>query len=141
LGKMGMGEKAAMGYEECERDARSFYCPVVATMNLLNEKWTLHILRELMCGRRRFNELSHRIGGVNSRTLRDRLRSLEEEGIVVRHVIHTIPPWTEYELTEKGRDLNAVLRSIAEWGWKWMTERVQECEGAVDQGDGCCEGS
>jgi DNA-binding HxlR family transcriptional regulator len=97
-------------------------------MNVLTEKWTLHILRELMGGKRRFNELSHRIGGVNSRTLRDRLRLLEEEGIVVRHVIHTIPPWTEYELTEKGRDLNSVIESIAAWGLKWMGASVMECE-------------
>jgi DNA-binding HxlR family transcriptional regulator len=116
-----------MSHENCEEERQSLYCPVAATMNLLNEKWTLHILRELMTGKRRFNELSHRVGGVNSRTLRDRLRLLEEEAIVVRHVINTIPPWTEYELTEKGQDLNAVIESIAAWGRKWMAERVMAC--------------
>jgi DNA-binding HxlR family transcriptional regulator len=116
-----------MSHENVEEERRNLYCPVAATMNLLNEKWTLHILRELMTGKRRFNELSHRVGGVNSRTLRDRLRLLEEEGIVVRYVINTIPPWTEYELTEKGRDLNAVIESIAAWGLKWMADRVMAC--------------
>jgi DNA-binding HxlR family transcriptional regulator len=116
-----------MSYENCDEEKQSLYCPVAATMNLLNEKWTLHILRELMTGKRRFNELSHRVGGVNSRTLRDRLRLLEEEGIVLRHVINSIPPWVEYELTEKGRDLNAVIESIAAWGRKWMAERVMAC--------------
>jgi DNA-binding HxlR family transcriptional regulator len=116
-----------MNREMSERERREVYCPVAATMNLLNEKWTLHILRELLTGKRRFNELSHRLGGVNSRTLSDRLRLLEEEGIVTRHVIHTIPPWVEYELTEKGRDLNSVIESIAAWGRKWMACRIRRC--------------
>jgi DNA-binding HxlR family transcriptional regulator len=116
-----------MSREMSDRERREVYCPVAATMNLLNEKWTLHILRELMTGKRRFNELSHRLGGVNSRTLSDRLRLLEEEGIVTRHVINTIPPWVEYELTEKGSDLNSVIESIAAWGRKWMVTRVQAC--------------
>jgi DNA-binding HxlR family transcriptional regulator len=107
------------------------YCPVAATMDLLNEKWTLHILHTLMSGKKRHNELMHAIGTVNARTLGARLRSLELEGIVQRTVIHTIPPWVEYELTEKGRDLNRVIHSIAEWGRTWMADRVAECvEGA-----------
>jgi DNA-binding HxlR family transcriptional regulator len=108
--------------------AASIYCPVAATMNLLNQKWTLHIIRELMSGKRRFNELAHRVGGCNSRTLRERLRSLEEEAIVVRHVLHTIPPWVEYELTDKGHALNGVIESIADWGRRWMADRVACCE-------------
>lgn len=105
----------------------TIYCPVAATMNLLNQKWTLHIIRELMTGKRRFNELAHRCGGVNSRTLRERLRVLEEEEIVVRHVVNTIPPWVEYELTEKGHGLNSVIESIAAWGRRWMADRVSRC--------------
>jgi DNA-binding HxlR family transcriptional regulator len=108
--------------------AASIYCPVAATMDLLNQKWTLHIIRELMSGKKRFNELAHRVGGCNSRTLRERLRSLEEEEVVVRHVLHTIPPWVEYELTEKGHALNGVIESIAKWGLRWMADRVACCE-------------
>lgn len=123
-----------MNRETNDRLRREVYCPVAATMNLLNEKWTLHILRELLEGKCRFNELSHRLGGVNSRTLSDRLRLLEEEGIVTRHVLHTIPPWVEYELTEKGRDLNKIIESIADWGCKWMAERVRACaESCVEE--------
>jgi DNA-binding HxlR family transcriptional regulator len=105
----------------------TIYCPVAATMNLLNQKWTLHIIRELMSSKRRFNELAHRVGGVNSRTLRERLRVLEEEDIVVRHVVNTIPPWVEYELTDKGHALNSVIESIAAWGRRWMADRVSRC--------------
>src|SRR4051794_13449922 len=111
------------------------YCPVAATMDLLNEKWTLHILHTLMSGKKRHNELQHCVGAVSSATLRDRLRSLEEEGIVVRNVVNTIPPWVEYELTEKGQELNNVLRSIAEWGRKWMADRVARC---VEKEPGGC---
>lgn len=112
------------------------YCPVAATMDLLNEKWTLHIIHTLMEGKKRHNELLHAIGSCNSKTLAARLRSLEEEGIVDRHVIHTIPPWVEYELTEKGRALNRVIQSIAEWGRTWMADHVTRCEEQLREG--CC---
>jgi DNA-binding HxlR family transcriptional regulator len=107
----------------------SDHCPIAATMDLLNGKWTLHILRELMDGRKRFNELSRALG-VSSRTLCCRLRALEEQGILVREIKNTIPPWVEYELTEKGRALNHVLDSIAEWGLRYMAEAVEECREA-----------
>ena len=103
------------------------YCPVYATMCLLQQKWTLLILRTLMVRKMRFNELAVAIGGVNSRTLRERLRGLEEEDIVVRHVVNTIPPWVEYELTEKGHALNSVIESVAAWGRSWMADRVAHC--------------
>src|SRR5260221_4619511 len=115
---------------EEQSTAATIYCPGAATMNLLNQKWTLHIIRELMSGKKRFNELAHRVGNCNSRTLRERLRNLEEEEIVVRHVVNTIPPWVEYELTEKGHALNRVIESIAAWGIRWMAERVAHCEQA-----------
>jgi DNA-binding HxlR family transcriptional regulator len=118
------------------------YCPVAATMNLLNGKWTLHILRALMSGRMRFNELSRALGAVSSRTLCCRLRALEEQGILTREVRNTIPPWTEYELTEKGRALNSVIESLALWALTYMREEVDACAGAesVTRGkqDVCC---
>jgi len=60
------------------------FCPVRATMDLLGQKWTLHVVRELVEGKKRFNQLAHALGGVNSRTLRKRLLALETEGIIVR---------------------------------------------------------
>ena len=96
------------------------YCPVAATMSLLNGKWTLHIVHELSAGRKRFNELSRALGAVSSRTLCARLRALEDEGIVTREIKHTIPPWVEYELTPKGRELTEALRCIAAWGERYM---------------------
>ena len=96
------------------------FCPVVATMDLLGQKWTLHVLRALVDGKKRFNELAHALGGVNSRTLRKRLAALEAEGMLLRRVVSQIPPWVEYELTEKGRTLNGVIEAVDRWGRRWM---------------------
>ena len=92
------------------------YCPVRATLALLGQKWVPHIVHELMQGKRRFNELAHVVGGCNSRTLRDRLRSLEELGIVQRRIVATMPPWVEYELTPAGRELGEALAGLSAWG-------------------------
>ena len=112
---------------EVSSKGMSVMCPVAATLDLLNGKWTLHILRELMDGRKRFNELARALGPCSSRTLCCRLRSLEEQGILVREVKNTIPPWVEYELTEKGRALNHVIDSIVEWGNRYMAHEVARC--------------
>jgi DNA-binding HxlR family transcriptional regulator len=117
-------------------------------MSLLNGKWTLHILHELSARKRRFNELSRALGAVSSRTLCQRLRVLEDEGILVREIKNTIPPWVEYDLTEKGRDLTQALRCIAEWGHRYRPEvrtngvsphpnGAHRLNGSVD--DICCD--
>jgi DNA-binding HxlR family transcriptional regulator len=92
------------------------YCPVRATLALLGQKWVPHIVYQLMDGKLRFNELATEVGGCNSRTLRDRLKALEELGIVSRHIVATMPPWVEYELTERGADLGRALQPLAAWG-------------------------
>lgn len=99
---------------------KDVFCPVRATMDLLGQKWSLHIVRELVEGKKRFNQLAQSLGGVNSRTLRKRLLGLEREGIILRRVLSQIPPWVEYELTQKGRTLNRVVEAIAQWGRRWM---------------------
>jgi DNA-binding HxlR family transcriptional regulator len=113
-------ETAARGEKEGGGAHLPGFCPVAATMNLLHERWTLHIVHALLLGKKRFNEIGHALGGVNPRTLRDRLRGLEEEGIVERRVLSTIPPWVEYELTEKGRALGEVMDAMARWALAWM---------------------
>ncbi|MCH8949709.1 MAG: helix-turn-helix transcriptional regulator [Chloroflexi bacterium] len=102
--------------------ADDVYCPVRATLALLGQKWVPHIIYELMAGKRRFNELAAVIGGCNSRTLRDRLKNLEGMEIVDRHIIETMPPWVEYELTNKGRELAKALSGLEEWGYRYMEQ-------------------
>jgi DNA-binding HxlR family transcriptional regulator len=96
--------------------------PVRATLALLGLKWVPRIIYELMDGKRRFNELACAVGGCNSRTLRDRLKGLEELGIIDRNVIAVMPPWVEYGLTDKGHELGNALRRLEEWGRAHMTE-------------------
>jgi DNA-binding HxlR family transcriptional regulator len=103
-------------------DEDSEYCPVRATLALLGQKWVPRIIYELMRGKRRFNELSAAVGGCNSRTLRDRLKGLEDLGIIERNVVAVMPPWVEYDLTPKGRELGVALRRLEEWGRSHMTE-------------------
>lgn len=100
--------------------ADDVYCPVRATLALLGRKWVPRIIYELMAGKLRFNELAAVVGGCNSRTLRDRLRGLEELEIVNRRIVETMPPWVEYELTGKGRELAQALSALEAWGLRYM---------------------
>jgi DNA-binding HxlR family transcriptional regulator len=94
-------------------------CPVNATLDLLNQRWNLRIVRSLLGGKMRFNELS-RANGINPRTLRERLRKLEEQGVISRTVVSTMPPNVEYALTDKGMALNGIFEALANWGREWM---------------------
>ncbi len=97
------------------------YCPVRACLALLGQRWVPRIVYELRGGRLRFNDLAATVGGCNSRTLRDRLRDLEETGLVVRHEVTAAPPWVEYELTEQGRELADALGPLALWGRRHLS--------------------
>jgi len=100
------------------------YCPVRATMALLGQKWVPRIIYELMRDKRRFNELASVVGGCNSRTLRDRLKGLEDLGILERNVIAVMPPWVEYCLTPKGRELGVALGKLEDWGRAYMSDPI-----------------
>jgi len=100
-------------------DHDELFCPMNATMDILNQRWNLRIVRSLLQGTKRFNEIG-REHGINPRTLRDRLRDLEDEGIIKRVVISTMPPNVEYSLTEKGQALNEIFEALSAWGLKWM---------------------
>jgi len=99
---------------------------VRSTLALVGQKWVPHIVYELTGGKRRFNELAERVGGCNSRTLRDRLKELEQLGIVHREIVETMPPWVEYELTERGRELATAMQPLASWGREHLTRDVIE---------------
>lgn len=117
-----MAARASLFDAKLALDEDSAYCPVRATLALLGQKWVPRIIYELMQGKRRFNELSSAVGGCNSRTLRDRLKGLEDLGIIERNVIALMPPWVEYELTDKGHELGVALRRLEEWGRSHMAE-------------------
>ncbi len=101
------------------------YCPVNAALSLLSERWTLHLVRSLLGGARRFNEIAREIG-LNPVTLRERLRALEEEEVVTRTVISVMPPHVEYALTPKGQALHGIFEALAEWSLTWMKPKGAE---------------
>ena len=104
------------------------HCPVEGTIRLLQPKWTLHIVHELQGGKQRFNQLASNLGGVNPRTLCQRLRELEEHDIVEREILSSVPPWVEYSLTSKGEALSSVIASMNSWGSKWLSQSTCEEE-------------
>jgi DNA-binding HxlR family transcriptional regulator len=102
------------------------YCPVYASIELLQEKWVLHIVRSLLEGPHGFNELARAVGGANTTTLSHRLDRLASLGIVDKTVESTMPPRTRYELSRAGRELEAVIAAIDRWGRSHMQEDAHE---------------
>ena len=88
-------------------------------LTVLGQKWVMRIIRALGTRTQRFCELQDTLGGANSATLSQRLKLLEDEGLVSRRIISVIPPWVEYSLTEKGRDLNQAIGVIDRWAARW----------------------
>src|SRR3954470_110175 len=93
---------------------------VAAATEIIGAKWTSLIIYDLGGGKRRFRELEQLCEGISSRTLAERLRSLEREGILRRHSYPESPPRVEYELTDKGRDLLPVIEAMTEYGRPWL---------------------
>jgi DNA-binding HxlR family transcriptional regulator len=91
-------------------------CPVARSVAVLDGKWTMLVLRDLLTGTKRFSELRESLTGISPKTLTDRLRSLEEQGMVQRLVYPEIPPRVEYTLTERGRAVEPVINALAAWG-------------------------
>ena len=103
------------------------FCPVYhRAVELIGRRWTGAILRALMVGVSRFSDLAATVPGMSDRMLSERLKELEAEGVVVRRVIPETPVRIEYELTEKGRDLQAVIDAVSEWAGRWAVEEVAE---------------
>lgn len=92
-------------------------CPVAQTLDVVGEKWTLLVLRELFLqGPRRFQDFESALPGIAPNTLSARLKSLEEDGVVTQRLYSQHPPRPEYALTEKGRKLGPVLTALRKWG-------------------------
>ncbi len=92
---------------------------IASAMEIIGNKWTALILRDLCDSPRRFGELEKSVGSINPRTLSQRLDDLEQHGIVTKRSYAEVPPRIEYTLTQKGRDLVPVLKQMAAWGEKY----------------------
>ena len=86
---------------------------------LLGKRWTGLIIRTLLNGQNRFSDIEEAIPNMSARMLTERFKELEKEGIIMRKVYPETPVRIEYELTEKGHDLQSVMDEIQKWAEKW----------------------
>lgn len=101
-------------------------CNIAKTLEIIGDRWTLLIIRELIKGRTRFNELKEALEGIAPNILSERLRYLEAEGIVSSNLYVKHPPRFDYELTEKGKELKHVLNALAIWGNRHFETRYYD---------------
>ena len=100
----------------------SLGCPVARTAEIIGNKWTPLIVRDLSRGRRRFSELERSLHGISPKTLSERLKRLEEAGVVDRCCFAEVPPRVEYSLTAKGHALLPVIESMRAFGTAWLSD-------------------
>ncbi len=99
------------------------YCPVAKSLDVIGDRWTLLIVRDLLRGKQRFKDLQSSLSGIAPNLLSDRLKKLEDAGLIVRQMFKQIPPRVEYDLTDKGRALEKVLQSLAQFGMINLMEK------------------
>jgi DNA-binding HxlR family transcriptional regulator len=107
-------------YDQWSPDARA--------LDLVGDKWTLLIVRDLASGPRRFVELQRVLPGISTEQLRSRLNRMVADGMLTRQRYREVPPRVDYELTERARDLMPILGELARWGyeWAWSGPRANE---------------
>ena len=95
-------------------------CPFAKTANIIGDSVVLLIIRDLFSGPKRFGDLEAALSGVSTRTLAEKLRMLEEEGLIVREEFIGKPPRVEYTLTKKGAGLKKVSDAMIAYGSKYI---------------------
>jgi DNA-binding HxlR family transcriptional regulator len=107
-------------YDQWSPDARA--------LDLVGDKWTLLIIRDLAAGPRRFVELQRVLPGISTEQLRSRLNRMVADGLLTRQRYREVPPRVDYELTERSRELMPVVGALARWGydWAWSAPRPGE---------------
>jgi DNA-binding HxlR family transcriptional regulator len=96
--------------------ARRSRCPVACTLDVLGDKWSLLVVRDVMRGKRRYAEFEASPEGIPTNILADRLRRLVDQGVIRPRKYSQHPPRVEYHLTAKGEDLRPVMRAMVDWG-------------------------
>jgi DNA-binding HxlR family transcriptional regulator len=109
------------------------WAPDARALDLVGDKWTLLIVRDLAAGPRRFVELQRVLPGISTEQLRSRLNRMVADGLLTRQRYREVPPRVDYELTARARDLMPVLGALAVWGYEWAWGRPRDGE-AIDIG-------
>lgn len=109
------------------------WAPDARALDIVGDKWTLLIVRDLASGPRRFVELQRVLPGISTEQLRSRLNRMVADGMLTRKRYREVPPRVDYELTSRARDLMPVLGELARWGYEWAWSSPRESE-TVDLG-------
>ena len=109
------------------------WAPDARALDLVGDKWTLLIVRDLAAGPRRFVELQRVLPGISTEQLRSRLNRMVADGLLTRQRYREVPPRVDYELTDRARDLMPVLGALASWGYEWAWSAPRPGE-AIDIG-------
>ena len=101
------------------------FCPVAMALELLAERWTLLVVRELLSGARRFNDMSRGVPQMSRTMLSQRLKTLEDAGVVLR-VPATSGGTHEYCLTQAGKELEPIVLGLGKWGQRWASQEIKD---------------
>jgi DNA-binding HxlR family transcriptional regulator len=104
--------------------ARRSFCPVACTLDVLGDRWSLLVVRDVMRGKRRYAEFLESPEGIPTNILADRLKRLVAKGVIKSRRYSQHPPRVEYELTTKGEDLRPTLSAMLEWGIRYEGGRT-----------------
>ncbi|HYB42741.1 MAG TPA: helix-turn-helix domain-containing protein [Candidatus Methylomirabilis sp.] len=100
-------------------------CPVAKALELIGDRWTLLVVRDLLAGTRRFQDLTRSLPGIAPNILSDRLKLMERHGLIARRFYSDHPPRAEYALTGKGKELGTIVGAIAAWGSRHVYRRAR----------------
>jgi DNA-binding HxlR family transcriptional regulator len=122
------GGKAIPEFPPPKRHPYDQWSPDARALDLVGDKWTLLIVRDLAAGPRRFVELQRVLPGISTEQLRSRLNRMVADGLLTRQRYREVPPRVDYELTERAAELMPVLGALARWGydWTWSEPRAGE---------------
>lgn len=97
-------------------ESQRSFCPIASALDILGDKWTLVVVRDLFFGKHRYGEFQASPEAIPTNILAERLKRLEAAGLVVKEYYQDNPPRAEYFLTRRGADLAPVLRALRDWG-------------------------
>ena len=94
-------------------DSENIVCPVDKTLNLINKKWSIQIIRDMFFGKKRFKDFKEDKPKLSNKVLSSCLKELEENGLIRKEILNTTPVTTEYYLTEYGKSMNRIIYELA----------------------------
>ncbi|MEJ8545205.1 winged helix-turn-helix transcriptional regulator [Brevibacillus borstelensis] len=105
------------------KDRYDLPCNIAQSLNIIGDRWTLLIIHEVLIGHTTFNEIKKSLSGISSKLLSERLKYLEEQGLIESTLYSEHPPRYRYTITESGRDLEGVFHALVLWGRR----HLQKC--------------